>query len=355
MHKLPQNLRLAFFGSDLFSLASLKRLVEIKATTDYISHIDVFTRSIKPTGRKLKTFVDVPIGEYAQKVGLPLFRVDSALEINQYSNQDYDLAVAVSYGKLIPGHFLSKLRNGGLNVHPSLLPEYSGSSPIQYAIMDDRKTTGVTVQTLHPTKFDHGDIIHQSLEIEIGLNEKFDQLRDRLAFIGADLLEQVIANTNTIPNTGNTPSTNMTTKIPKRPYSLAPKIPPTLAEIRWNTMKSRQICRLEDALGALFSYKAVDVIKKKIHKTEPAKIILEDFAEEPGIPAYECLSKPGEFYYHENKLIVKSLDSYISIGKLKYQFCNYEEPKAFMANLKLRTGDTPHSFQEASKGSENMI
>lgn len=330
-----QKLRLAFFGSDMFSLVSLRRLVAMKSRNETISHIDVFTRSIKPTGRKLKTFIDVPVGEYGTSNGLDVFRVDSAQQINEFSERKYDLAVAVSFGKLIPGLFLSSLRLGGLNVHPSLLPKYSGSSPIQYALMNDCKSTGVTVQTLHPTKFDHGDILRQSDAMEIGARESFTSLRDRLAVVGADLLEDVILHENLVdPKLISSPEK----------YSLAPKIPPTLAEVHWDKMTSRQICRLEDALGPLFSFKAVDVIKKKVRRTEPAKVILEGFTETSAGP--QELTKPGDFALKDNEVVVKTADSYVSIGKLKYQFCNYEEPLAFMANLKLRAGDTPLNFSQ---------
>ena len=95
-------------------------------------------------------------------------RADTSQEITQLSEQYlFNLVIAVSYGRLIPSTFIQHCKYGGLNVHPSLLPKYSGSSPLQYALLNDDKFTGCTVQTLHPTKFDHGDIIIQSSEIPI--------------------------------------------------------------------------------------------------------------------------------------------------------------------------------------------
>ncbi|WPK23424.1 hypothetical protein PUMCH_000664 [Australozyma saopauloensis] len=336
----PLNLRVAFFGSDHFSLVSLKRLVLMHQQSPVISSIDVFTRSIKPTGRSLKTYVDVPIGDFAQKAGLPLFRVDSAQQITQFCDRKYDVAVAVSFGKLIPGSFLSSLRYGGLNVHPSLLPKFSGSSPIQYALMKDCKSTGVTVQTLHPTKFDHGDILRQSSAIEIGPHEPFSELRDRLAVVGADLLQSVLDSGDLVhPSVISSPET----------YSLAPKIPASLSEIDWTTMTSRQICRLADALGPLFSYKAVDIVKKKKSIVEPAKVILDEFLELESYQGELPLHNPGDFSLLEDKFVVKTVNSFVSIGKLKYQCCGYEDPKTFMVHLKLRAGPTSHSFQASPK------
>lgn len=329
----PTNLRLAFFGSDLFSLVSLKRLVSMANETLAISQIDVFTRSIKPSGRALKNLVDVPVGEYAQQEGLSLFRVDTSKQITQYIDKKYDLAVAVSFGKLIPGSFLSSLRYGGLNVHPLMLPKYSGSSPIQYAIMNDCKTTGVTVQTLHPTKFDQGDILRQSAPIAIKENETFESLRDRLAVVGADLLHDVVMGSLAEPEV----------LAPTEKYSLAPKIPPRLAEIQWDHMTSRQICCFERALGPLFSNKAVDIVKKKKHISGSAKVIMEDIKEVKN-ESFEDLSKPGDFCINVKRIIAKTTDAYISVGRLKYECCEYEEPETFMARLKGRAGATDNCF-----------
>lgn len=327
-------LRVAFFGSDAFSLASLKTLVSLKHHTPLISHIDVFTRSPKPKGRH-RVLTDVPLGVYSTAHGLPLLRVDSAAEIKQHSHRGYDLAVTVSFGKLIPAAFLSLVRYGGLNVHPSFLPRFSGSSPIQYAIMNDCHTTGVSVQTLHPTKFDHGDILRQSLPVEIGRNERFESLRDRLSIVGADLLSTVIRNGEFVH-----PQPIVLGEL----YLLSPKIPATLAEVRWNEMTSRQICRLEHALGPLFSYKSVDITKKMKHHTEPAKVILGDIQEvEPSFSTV-ALEMPGEFCLHNDRIVVKTTDSHVSIGSLTFQCCNAETPEVFIRKLKLRAGETRHAF-----------
>lgn len=329
---MSSNLRVAFFGSDLFSLISLKRLVSMTETLK-IANIDVFTRSIKPSGRSLKTLIDVPVGNYALEQNLPLFRVDTSRQIAQFIEKKYDLAVAVSFGKLIPGSFLSSLRYGGLNVHPLMLPKFSGSSPIQYAIMNDCETTGVTVQTLHPTKFDHGEILKQSAPINIGHNETYNSLRDRLAVVGADLLQNVVMGNLAEPTIISSTET----------YSLAPKIPPSLAEIQWSHMTSRQICCLERALGPLFSSKSVDIVKKKKQVKGMAKVILEDIKELRNADFAE-LTKPGDFCFSNMRIIVKTVDSYITIGLVKYECCGYEDPETFMKRLKGRSGSTENCF-----------
>lgn len=331
--KLLAPLRLAFFGSDAFSVTSLARLNALRLQYPAkIAQLDVVTRSIKPTGRNLKTLVDVPVGSFAAAHNLPVWRADRGKDILDISAR-YDLAVAVSYGKLIPGEFLAKTTYGGINVHPSLLPKYSGSSPIQYALMDDEKTTGVTVQTLHPTKFDHGAIIEQSGPVDIAEHDNFKLLLERLANIGAELLEDVIVNGKFIDPT-EIKSTY--------PYSLASKISPQKYQVDWLKQTSRQIRRASDALGALHTYKMVEITKKKKHVRELYKVILDDISE---TSESTNLSATGQFQLVNGKLVIKTADGAVSVGNLKFQYCGFETPETFMQLLAKRAGDTGHFFQ----------
>lgn len=338
-----KGLNIAYFGSDKFSIHSLKKLVEYrKKNPEKVSSIDVITRSIKPTGRNLKTFVDVPIGEYCEKEKLSIHRADSSDDImNIMSKNQFNLAIAVSYGKLIPEGFLKSVKYGGLNVHPSLLPKYSGSSPLQYALMNDDSFTGVTVQTLHPSKFDKGEIVLQSDPIPIAETDNFDSLEEKLGEYGSNLLLNVIDNR----------LFEQPTKMEETPYkfSLASKIKPSRSEIRWDLLTSRKIKRLNDALGQLHSYKFCDIRKKKKEIKETQKVIFneielveDDFKE--GL-------QPGEFVLDENnnKLIIKTIDGAVSIGKLKFQYCSEEDPKTFMSHLTKRSGNTSHNFVSQSQ------
>lgn len=330
---IPGNLRIAFFGSDVFSVASLSRLCQLQQQKPtLISSLDVITRSIKPTGRNLKQLVDVPVGTFATARKLNLHRADNSEGILQLLAQnEFDLAVAVSYGKLIPEQFLSQMKYGGLNVHPSLLPMYSGSSPIQYAIMEDRKNTGVTVQTLHPTKFDHGEIVLQSLPVPIAENDKFSDLQARLSLLGAEMLAKVIS--EGLYNEPLNYHSNFQ-------FSLASKILPKMAQINWQT-PSRKIKRLADALGPLHTYKYVDITKKKRKTQEFQKVILDDIQEIPSC----TLQTPGEFQLQNGSLVMKTIDGAISAGQLKFQCCGEEDPSTFMKLLEKRAGNTPNIFK----------
>ena len=338
-----KGLSIAYFGSDQFSVRSLKKLVEYhRKNPGKVSSIDVITRSIKPTGRNLKTFVDVPIGEYCEGEKLNIHRADSSHDImNILSKSRFNLAIALSYGKLIPEGFLNSMKYGGLNVHPSLLPKYSGSSPLQYALMNDDSFTGVTIQTLHPSKFDKGDIILQSDPIPIAETDNYDSLQEKLGEYGSNLLLDVVDNRLfELPRE---------TKNNHYAFSLASKIKPVQSEIRWDLLTSRKIKRLNDALGQLHSYKYCDIRKKKKEIKENQKVIFNDI--ELTNDYAEELLQPGEFVLsrNKNKLIVKTIDGAISIGKLKFQYCGEEDPKTFMNYLTKRSGNTSRKFVSHSQ------
>lgn len=331
--KLFKPLRVAFFGSDAFSVASLARLNALRLQNpEIVAQLDVVTRSIKPTGRNLKNLVDVPVGMFAAVHELPVWRADCGKDILNIPAR-YDLAVAVSFGRLIPGEFLASTTYGGINVHPSLLPKYSGSSPIQYALMEDERTTGVTVQTLHPTKFDHGAIIDQSAPIKIGEHDTFKLLLEKLAAVGANLLEDAIVNGKFIDPV-EVKSTHQ--------YSLASKISPQMYQVDWQKQTSRQIKRASDALGPLHTYKMVDIVKKKNHVHELYKVILDDITE---TTLSTHLSEPGQFELVDSTMVIKTADGAVSVGKLKFQYCGFETPETFMKLLAKRAGNTGHLFQ----------
>lgn len=338
-------LKISFFGSDAFSVASLARLLRLQhAHPSLISSIDVITRHIKPTGRNLAARVDLPVGTFAADHGLSIWRADSAAEIlDVVPRGPNHLAVAVSYGRLIPAAFLAQTGFGGLNVHPSLLPTFSGSSPLQYALMNDVKHTGVSVQTLHPTKFDCGDILAQTPPMPVYDNDTYSSLQHRMAEAGAELLAGVIAS-----GAYKDPVSPICSPYP---FSLAGKIAPATANVDWITSSSRSVRRLSDALGPLHTYKMVDITKKKKRITRLDKVILDDIRvfDEP-LPPLLAGSLPGTFLLHtDNRMLVKTADSAVSVGSLKYQCCSKETPSTFSTRLGKRTGNTPLIFETGER------
>lgn len=334
-------LRIAFFGSDRFSVYSLNHLLKLRnRRPELIESIDVVTRKLKPKGRNLKVMEDLPVGEFATQNNVNVLRADNTPEILDclgYGNQ-FNLAIAVSYGKLIPKLFLDQLDFGGLNVHPSLLPRYSGSSPIQKALINDDEHTGVTVQTLHPTKFDKGQIISQSNPINIEDQDNYFTLEAKLGEFGGRLLANTLENGkyhDSIPLKSN------------YEYSLASKINPSQAQISWDTNKSRQIRRLSDALGPTYTYIYCAPFKKKMGGFK--RVILQDIQEIPALEKSNNTSGSFRLNEQQNTIEIFTVDGAISVGKLTFECCTVEDAKTFYKRLNKRIHNAEYVFTSDPK------
>lgn len=337
-------LKIAFFGSDKFSVACLNKLYQLQQQKpSKIESIHVITRSIKPKGRGYRDVEDLPIGTFANNCDIPVLRADSAPEIlSTLNDHQFSLAIAVSYGKLVPGAFIESCKYGGLNVHPSVLPKYSGSSPLQYALMNDDKVTGCTIQTLHPTKFDHGDIVLQKEGVPILDEDNFASLREKLGVIGGDLLSQAIDEGLYLR------PAHLHENLDKSAFSLAKKIPPSKSQALWDHLLARQIKRLYDALGPLFTFIQVDTMKKRKHICEKQRVILSLISEanETDVQHIPELINPGDFTLGKLGLIIKAKDGYVSAGRVKMQTQKEESPELFMGSYHKKVGSSPKHFEE---------
>ncbi|POS84981.1 hypothetical protein EPUL_004644, partial [Erysiphe pulchra] len=163
--KVSEPLRILFCGSDEFSAASLKALQnEKKINPGLVKSIDVLCRPGKPVGRGMKKIAEVPIKAIAQDVGLP---VHEAEDLNQWElprpeGDEINLIIAVSFGLFIPARILNLAKYGGLNLHPSILPNFRGAAPLEHTLMTGYGFTGVTLQTLDHRQFDRGIVIDQT-------------------------------------------------------------------------------------------------------------------------------------------------------------------------------------------------
>ncbi|KAK6349027.1 Methionyl-tRNA formyltransferase [Orbilia blumenaviensis] len=201
-------IKILFCGSDDFSLKSLQTLQAIKESPDNssIDSIEVLLKYEAPKGRGLKEQRLNPVREFATEKSLEIYSLDEQQFQDWKPPRPLDLIIAVSFGLFIPSRILEHARFGGLNVHPSFLPKYWGASPIQHALLNKDKSTGVVVQTLHPEKFDAGKIIAKSEPVEISFDTStfpppmidkrspYRQLESKLAEVGANLLGDVIKN-----------------------------------------------------------------------------------------------------------------------------------------------------------------
>ncbi|KAI5360226.1 putative formyl transferase [Septoria linicola] len=239
-HRLSDPLRILFCGSDEFSNHSLRALNELKqAKPDKISSIEVLCRPDKRTGRGLKHVHEVPIKSLAQSLELPLHQIDTFKGWSPPSH--FDLVVAVSFGLLVPPRILNTAKYGGLNVHPSLLPDLRGPAPIQHALLQRRTHTGVTLQTMHPSKFDHGKILSQTSlpGIEIPEDATVDNLVNRLGPLGAKMLKDGISKDLYL----HPEQADNANSVDEAELTHAPKITSEDAHVNWSTWPAGKISR----------------------------------------------------------------------------------------------------------------
>ena len=173
-------MRILFMGTPDIAAQSLAALI-----TAGHEICGVFTRRDKPVGRK-QILTAPPVKQLAEQHGLPVWqprtlRDGSSDEIIRQLAPD--LIVVVAYGCLIPPQLLHVARFGCINLHVSLLPQYRGSAPIQWAVLNGDKQTGVTIMQLDEG-LDTGDILMVK-PVKIDPEETSGQLFDKVSGIGA--------------------------------------------------------------------------------------------------------------------------------------------------------------------------
>lgn len=172
-------MKILFFGTPKFSEIILEGLLR-----EGFEVVGVVCQTDKPAGRGNK-MVSPHMVSFAKELNLPVYQFEKlSLSFEEIKKIDFDLAVTASYGKFIPKMFLDVYPC--INVHPSMLPKYRGSTPIQTALLNGDKSTGVSI--MHTgVGMDNGDIYEQT-EVEILPEEDYISLSEKLANVGLKLL-----------------------------------------------------------------------------------------------------------------------------------------------------------------------
>ena len=267
-------------GTPDFALESLKALYEAKYDI-----IGVVTNIDKPKGRGMK-MVASPVKEYAIEKNLQVYqpiKVRNNPEfLEEVKKLNPDLICVVAYGKILPQELLDIPKYGCVNVHGSLLPEYRGAAPIQWAVLNGDKKTGVTTMFMN-AGMDTGDMILKE-EVEIGEDETTGELWDRLKTIGANLLIKTVKE---IEN-----GTATRTKQPEEGI-MAPMLSKEMAKIDWKNKTANDIKNLVRGLNPIMgAYTFLDGKKIKFWKVQTLteNELLEKFQE------------LEEYKYHLNKM-----------------------------------------------------
>lgn len=212
-------MRIVFMGTPDFASASLKKLIDEKFDV-----VGVFTQPDKPKGRGMELCAS-PVKELALENGLPVFqpvKMRDGTALAQIKALEPDILVVVAYGRILPDDILAVPKYGAINVHGSLLPKYRGAAPIQWAVLNGDKVTGVTTMYL-ASEMDTGDIIYTA-ETEIGEYETSGELFDRLKDMGAELLVKTLRDIDA---------------------GIAPRTPQDHSKASYVTMLDKSICPID--------------------------------------------------------------------------------------------------------------
>jgi methionyl-tRNA formyltransferase len=179
-------MQIVFFGTPDFVIPVLEMLLKKFEVVGVVTAPDAII------GRK-KLLTPSPVKTFASEHDIKTIHIPQVLNTDfekQLQSKQADLYVVAAYGKIIPKHILEIPRYGAINIHPSLLPKYRGPSPIQSAILNGDKSTGVTIIKMDE-KMDHGPILAQK-EMSLGETDTFDLLLLRMFIEAAKLLPDTI-------------------------------------------------------------------------------------------------------------------------------------------------------------------
>jgi len=186
-------MKIVFMGTPAAAVPTLERIA-----ADGHEVVAVYTQPDRPSGRGNKV-VFSPVKSKALELGIPVLqpekvRTDEAL--STFRSHGADVAVVVAYGRILPVGFLDAYRQGAVNVHFSLLPKLRGAAPVNWAIANGDRKSGVTTMRMDEG-LDTGDILLQR-ETPIEAGETAVELLSRLSFVGAELLAETLENIETL-------------------------------------------------------------------------------------------------------------------------------------------------------------
>jgi len=252
-------------GTPDFALESLKALYEAKYNI-----VGVVTNPDRPKGRGMKMIAS-PVKEYALEKHLEVYQPEKVRNNEEFLNTvkkiNPDLICVVAYGKILPKELLEIPKMGCINVHGSLLPQYRGAAPIQWAVLNGDKKTGITTMYMNEG-MDTGDMILKE-EVQIGKNETTGELWERLSKIGAKLLVETVEKIED----GTAPRE-------KQPedFTMAPMLHKEMANIDWDKKDATQIKNLVRGLNPIMgAYTYLNGKKIKFWKVE--KLTTEELAQ----------------------------------------------------------------------------
>ena len=323
-------LRVVFMGTPDFAEESLKAVYEAGYKIEA-----VVTNVDKPQGRGMK-LISSPVKQFAESKGLKVLqpvKVKNNVEfLEEIKNINPDVICVVAYGKILPKDLLDIPKYGCVNVHGSLLPKYRGAAPIQWAVLNGDKTTGITTMYMNEG-MDTGDMILKE-EVEIGEEETTGELWNRLSQVGAKLLVETLK----LIESGNAPREKQGDD-----FTLAPMLNKEMAKIDWENKSADEIKNLVRGLNPIMG--AYSFIKKKKVKFWKVRAINDDqlLDQFPEIKEYEYKMadiEPGTILFSSDKdgLYIKAKEGIIQVLEIQGENARKMSISDFLRGTKLNAG-----------------
>ena len=320
------NMRILFMGTPDFARESLDNLYNAG-----FEICGVVTTPDRPAGRGMKLIAS-PVKEYALEKNLKLFQPEKITNNTEFKDAikelKPDLVCVVSYGVILPKSFLRIPELGCINVHPSMLPNYRGPAPIQWAVLNGDEKTGVTIMYLDEG-MDSGDIIKQE-EVIIDPDETTGDLWNRLSGMGARMLTEVVKDISE--------GKIERTKQPDE-YTLAPMLSKEMAKIDWENKTTLEIKNLVRGLNPIMgTFTFLNDKKIKIWKVQ--KFSNEEFSNEYEVNV-NVAEKPGTILLANEKkgLFIKTTDGVLSVLEIQGENAKRMNVSDFLRGNKIEIGE----------------
>jgi methionyl-tRNA formyltransferase len=306
-------MNIIFFGSDDFAAVHLKSL--IRSPQHVVACV---TQPDRPKGRGMHV-IDSLVKEWARTNKIPVLQpeaLNDSVFMNQLKSYQSDIFVVVAYGKFLPKAILDIPSHGGINVHASLLPKYRGAAPINWAIINGEKESGVSVIQINE-RMDAGDILGVH-KIKIMKGETAISLRARMMEAGPALLEKTLM---AIAAGKSKPVAQEDNKA-----TLAPKLIKALGHIPWNKSAVEILNLIRGVMpwpGAYTEYNG------KMLKILEAAVVNKDV---PG-------SEPGEIVeVNKNGLLVSTGRQGLLVEQVHLQDSKPMDAHSFLVGHELKVG-----------------
>lgn len=274
-----------------------------------------------------------PVKEFALEKNIPIYQPEKVRKniefINKIKELNPDVICVVAYGKILPKEILDIPKFGCINVHGSLLPKYRGAAPIQWAVLNGDKTTGITTMYMNEG-MDTGDMILKE-KVEIGENETTGELWERLSKIGGKLLVETLKEIED----GTAPREKQ-----GNDFTVAPMLNKEMSKIDWENKTAEEIKNLVRGLNPIMgAYTFLEGKKIKFWRVEciSDKELFEKF---PDLCEYkEKFDElyPGTILFSEDKvgLYIKTIKGNIKVTEIQGENAKKMQTQDFLRGNKL--------------------